>query len=99
MKRTASVAKKSKSNGSSHRPASRPASVRRRRHVVCVANRGYPASLEKRKIYTALVDTHAARLGLMRVIDESGGSYLYPKHFFFELAPSRRLDEALSARR
>src|SRR6185437_2274505 len=50
--------------------------------VVCVDNEDYPASLEKRKIYVALSDTAAEKKGLLRIIDESGEDYLYPKTFF-----------------
>jgi hypothetical protein len=54
--------------------------------VVCVNNADYPASLEKRKIYVALRDTSAEKRGLLRVIDESGEDYLYPKAFFRTIA-------------
>lgn len=50
--------------------------------VVCVSNGGYPASLEKRKIYVALRDADAEKLGLRRIVDESGDDYLYPKALF-----------------
>jgi hypothetical protein len=50
--------------------------------VVCVENKGYPVSLELRKIYQAMPDPGAARHGLVRVIDESGEDYLYPRDFF-----------------
>jgi len=50
--------------------------------VVCVDNDGYPASLELRKIYIALHDAAAHRHGMLRVIDESGEDYLYPKFLF-----------------
>ncbi len=50
--------------------------------VVCVDNQGYRASLEKRKIYIVLRDQKAEKHGLMRIIDESGEDYLYPKDFF-----------------
>ena len=53
--------------------------------VICVNNEGYPASLEKRKIYVAIPDTVAARHGQLRVIDESGEDYLYPKSIFVPL--------------
>jgi hypothetical protein len=49
---------------------------------VCIDNEGFPASLEKRKIYISLPDVDAERLGLVRIIDESGEDYLYPKTFF-----------------
>ena len=54
--------------------------------VVCVANEGYPASLEKRKIYVALRDVDAEKHGLLRIIDESGDDYLYPKSLFRSIA-------------
>jgi hypothetical protein len=40
-------------------------------YAVCVKNRGYRASLELRKIYRVSRDP-ARRLGLVRVVDESG---------------------------
>jgi hypothetical protein len=53
--------------------------------VVCIDNEGYVASLEKRKVYVALRDATAEKHDLLRVIDESGEDYLYPKNFFDEL--------------
>lgn len=60
--------------------------------VVCLRNEGYEASLEKRKLYIALTADLAEQHGLLRVIDESGHDYLYPKRFFatVELPPSLR---------
>jgi len=54
--------------------------------VVCINNEGYAASLEKRKIYLTLRDPIADRRGLIRVVDESGDDYLYPKTFFRTIA-------------
>ena len=56
---------------------------------LCIKNRGYPASLETRKIYEMLADPWAAARGLVRVIDESGEDYLYPATNFvlIELPP------------
>lgn len=50
--------------------------------VMCVRNTGYKASLELRKIYTALPDHCAERLGQVRVIDESGEDCLFPADRF-----------------
>ena len=50
--------------------------------VVCLDNEGNTASLERRKIYIALPDPEAEQNGLLRVIDESGEDYLYPKASF-----------------
>jgi hypothetical protein len=54
--------------------------------VVCIDNEGYAASLEKRKIYIALRDTAADKHGLLRIVDESGEDYLYPKKSFRPIA-------------
>lgn len=54
--------------------------------VVCVDNDGYDVSLEKRKIYVALRDTGADKHGMLRIVDESGEDYLYPKALFRSIA-------------
>ena len=41
--------------------------LRTKQLVVCVNNEGYPASLEKRKIYVALRDAAAEKHGLLRI--------------------------------
>jgi uncharacterized Ntn-hydrolase superfamily protein len=50
--------------------------------VVCVKNKGYAASLELRKLYELVSDEAASKLRQIRVIDESGESYLYPEEYF-----------------
>jgi hypothetical protein len=50
--------------------------------AVCIKNKGYAASLELRKLYQVVADASAAKLGQIRVIDESGEDYLYPQEFF-----------------
>lgn len=50
--------------------------------VICVKNEGYAVSLERRKLYVALSDAQAAKHGQVRVVDESGEDYLYPRDFF-----------------
>ena len=62
------------------------AKSRARELVVCVENDGYPASLEKRKIYVSLRDSAAEKHGMLRIVDESGEDYLYPKSFFRPIA-------------
>jgi hypothetical protein len=66
-----------------------------KRLVVCIKNDGYPASLEKRKIYVALRDTKAEQHGLVRIIDESGGDYLYPKSLFRAIALPQAVRKAV----
>jgi hypothetical protein len=50
--------------------------------VICLDNAGYEVSLERRKIYVSIPDARAAKLGQVRVIDESGEDYLYPQASF-----------------
>lgn len=61
--------------------------------VLCLRNKGYEVSLERRKIYQVLPDRDAAAHHQLRVIDESGEDYLYPASFFVRLSlptPVRR---------
>jgi len=73
--------KKSKSNGSSTKKKGPAGS----QYVICVKNTDYPASLELRKIYRILHDRRADKLGMMRVVDESGEDYLYPENYFITI--------------
>ena len=50
--------------------------------VVCLKNEGYVASLELHKIYRVLPDPAAEKDGDLRIVDESGEDYLYPKDWF-----------------
>jgi len=57
-----------------------------RRLVICLENSGYEALLERRKIYIALPDARAEKVGQIRIIDESGEDYLYDKNAFLEVS-------------
>jgi hypothetical protein len=63
--------------------------------VVCVSNNGYSASLERRKIYVALRDVKADGHGLLRIVDESGEDYLYPKTLFRSIALPQAIKKAV----
>jgi len=65
------------------------------RFLICVENKGYKASLEKRKIYIALPDPVALKHGHVRVIDESGEDYLYPKSLFLPITVPASLRKAI----
>ena len=56
--------------------------ARKRNYVLCIKNDDYPASLEVRKVYRRIPDAKSQKLGLMRVVDESGEDYLYPAQNF-----------------
>ncbi len=65
--------------------------------AVCISNEDYPASLEKRKIYVMLRDAVAEKHGLLRIIDETGDDYLYPKMFFRLIALPKSIKRAVLA--
>ena len=64
----------------------------REEFVLCLKNESNPESLELLKVYRRLPDAEAERHKLLRVIDESGEDYLYPKDYFVkvELSPATR---------
>jgi hypothetical protein len=66
--------------------------ARTSKKLACVKNDGYSVSLERRKLYVVLSNAEAAEHGQLRVIDESGEDYLYPREFFvaIELPQSLR---------
>jgi hypothetical protein len=69
----------------------------RKRFVVCLRNKGYEVSLERRKIYQVLPDPDAANHKQIRVIDESGEDYLYPQNFFAPIELPLSLRRAVQA--
>jgi hypothetical protein len=60
-----------------------------------LSNEGYATSLEPRKIYSTLPDAAGDKLGMIRVVDESGEDYLYPRKQFSEIEIPRGLAKAL----
>ena len=60
-------------------------------YVMCVINESNPESLDLRKIYRAMHDVEGAKHGYIRVIDESGEGYLYPKRYFVSVSLPRSL--------
>lgn len=64
-------------------------------YAVCVKNADYPASLELRKLYQVVPDQASSRLGLIRIIDESGKEYLYPAEYFLPIKLSPAIQKAV----
>jgi hypothetical protein len=54
--------------------------------AICINNGEYAGTLELRKVYEVLDDASADKRNYMRVIDESGEDYLYPKAWFVSVA-------------
>ena len=65
--------------------------------VVCVDNDGYAVSLERRKIYLTVRDAAAEKHALVRVIDESGEDYLYPRSLFRPIELPQSVKKAVLA--
>ena len=62
--------------------------------MTCVRNDGYPASLEVNKVYESLPDDAAEEHGLLRIVDESGEDYLYPRSYFNPAGSAQQPDLA-----
>ena len=58
--------------------------------VICIDNDGYPASLERCKVYRLMPDAKAAEHRMVRVVDESGEDYLYPETRFVKIELPRQ---------
>ena len=65
-------------------------------YVICIENSEYPASLELRKIYEVVPDDEAGSLEQIRIIDESGDDYLYPKSLFIPIKLPKDAEAAIS---
>ena len=65
------------------------------RFAVCIDNTGYPASLERCKIYRVLPDNEAAREGDIRIVDESGEDYLYLATCFVTIEVPLEVERAI----
>ena len=64
-------------------------------YVICIRNDDYPASLEVRKLYQRLPDPDAERSGMLRVVDESGEDYLYPRAHFLAVDLPAEIERTL----
>ncbi len=62
--------------------------------VLCVRNDD-TEDLDIRKVYEVLPDRKASQDGYLRVIDESGEDYLYPKSYFIAIALPAAAQEAM----
>jgi len=74
-------------------PTTRP----KKRFLLCVRNAGSP-DIELRKFYEQLSDPEAEREGCVRVVDESGEDYLYPKAYFIAVRLPREAERAFTRR-
>lgn len=64
------------------------------RFALCIRNDDCE-DLEPRKVYQLLPDEAAARDGYVRVIDESGEDYVYPRDYFVPIELPQTAEKAL----
>ena len=57
-----------------------------KKFVICIHNGEYAGTLDVRKVYEALDDQSAEKRNYIRVVDESGEDYLYPRSWFVLVA-------------
>jgi len=62
-------------------------------------NRGYPASLVVRRLYPVLPDALGDKHDMIRIVDESGEDYLYPKKMFAAVALAKTVEKKLATSR
>lgn len=65
------------------------------RFAVCIKNKGYEATLEKRKLYRVIPDHKAEAHGYLQVVDESGEDYGYAASRFFSIDLPKPLEKTL----
>lgn len=63
--------------------------------AVCIKNDGYAVSLERHKIYRVLPDAEAMEDHELRVVDESGEDYLFPRDWFMLVDLPENLKQSL----
>ena len=66
-----------------------------KKFAICIKNDGYPASLIVRKVYGILEDEEATSIGMLRIVDEEGEDYLFPRDHFILIALPDEVEEAL----
>jgi hypothetical protein len=65
------------------------------RFAICIQNGDYASALELRKVYEVLEDAAADSHDMVRVIDESGEDYLYPRMWFVRVTVPAAAEEVL----
>ena len=63
--------------------------------AICIHNGQYAGTLENRKVYEVLDDPVAEKRNFMRVIDESGEDYLYPRSWFVPVVVPENIEQLL----
>lgn len=62
--------------------------------VICRKNVEYLVSLTIGKVYDVWEDTDIEKLGLLRIVDDTGTDYLYPANFFEPFEQDKKVSDA-----
>jgi hypothetical protein len=92
MKKSTGTKRTASANGNSKPRRAKP---RAGAYVLCIDNHGYPASLERGKVYPRL-PARSAPTGWLRVVDESGDNYLFPASRFVRVELPTKTKRALA---
>ena len=63
--------------------------------AICIHNGEYAGTLDLRKVYEVLDDPVAEKRNFIRVIDESGEDYLYPRSWFVPVVVPESVEQLL----
>lgn len=63
--------------------------------TICIHNGEYAGTLELRKVYEVFEDPIAAERHFIRVVDESGENYLYPRSWFVPVVVPESVEQLL----
>jgi hypothetical protein len=63
--------------------------------IICVCNKDYPVSLIKGKVYKKISDEMLDKNKLIKIIDESGKSYLYSESLFLPIKLNKNIIEKI----
>lgn len=58
------------------------------RYIMCINNKGNEASLTLKRVYKVIPDEKAARRKMIKLIDDTGGEYLFPASCFVSVVLS-----------
>lgn len=67
------------------------------RFAICLVNRGFSASLQRRRLYPIVRDEVAESHGMLRIVDESGEDYLYPARMFAPVELPKVIEKKLAS--
>lgn len=66
------------------------------KYVICIKNEDYDVDLSLGKVYRVIPDRVGEARGFVRIVDESGEDYLYPRDFFLPIAVPKTVQKALA---